>query len=297
MEQYQINKHISLKLVKDKTIIYVGDEKFMICKSLILSILREQISDYSGFNSVDDLILGQESTEGMESEEFEISPKDKFWGHCSNLEAWIESDYDTSLLDSSLAFPLLKRLTELGVYDAIRVFKEEIARRLSTGSYKTQTYLIIEGYAEHLNQDELINGILKPAEANIMSSLRFKTNLNYKLIGDFDDDDARERNLMGKIYDDSLLFSVTDSSVSELEVELTKKNPYLISTINDLQKLKNLVIFVHRINSGHPIINFDLKALEELTIITEAPVKALRLKKVNFSRVKKIQIKKIERLK
>jgi len=41
---------------------------------------------------------------------FLIKPREEFWGHCSNLQAWIEFDYHPELLHSSLTIPILKRL-------------------------------------------------------------------------------------------------------------------------------------------------------------------------------------------
>jgi hypothetical protein len=43
-----------------------------------------------------------------------IPPEIRFWAHCSNLETWGENNYDTRLIHSNLAFPLLKKLTEAG---------------------------------------------------------------------------------------------------------------------------------------------------------------------------------------
>lgn len=63
----------------------------------------------------------------------DITPEEEFWGHCSNLQAWVENNYDTRLLHSNIAFPLLKKLTEAGDPNTNKVFKEEIARRFESG--------------------------------------------------------------------------------------------------------------------------------------------------------------------
>lgn len=73
----------------------------------------------------------------------------------TKLQAWYEQDYDTRLLHSNLAFPLLKKLTYCGDPFAKKVFKEEIAKRLESGFLPVVLYLIKEGYLSYLNAEEL----------------------------------------------------------------------------------------------------------------------------------------------
>ena len=87
---------------------------------------------------------------------YDIPPETEFWGHCSNIQAWIENDYNTCILHSNIAFPLLKELTKAGDPKAKRVFKEEIAKRMSSGYYPTIKYLILEGYLFFLTIEELL---------------------------------------------------------------------------------------------------------------------------------------------
>ena len=68
---------------------------------------------------------------------------------------WNEFNYDTRLLHSNLAFPLLRKLTELGDFRAKKVFKEEIAKRVTTGYNPIIQFLTSEGYLEFLNFEEL----------------------------------------------------------------------------------------------------------------------------------------------
>ncbi|MHA1240841.1 MAG: Cdc6/Cdc18 family protein [Promethearchaeota archaeon] len=87
--------------------------------------------------------------------EYEIDPETEFWGHCSNLQAWYEHNYDTRLLHSNLSFPLLKKLAEVGDPIANRVFKEEIVKRLESGYPTVIKYIIEEKLLENLNREEL----------------------------------------------------------------------------------------------------------------------------------------------
>ena len=83
-----------------------------------------------------------------------IPPETEFWGHCSNLQVWFENNYDTRLLHSNLAFPLLKRLTEVGDNQAKNVFNEEIVKRLRSGVFNTFLFLFETEYISYLSKDE-----------------------------------------------------------------------------------------------------------------------------------------------
>jgi len=56
-----------------------------------------------------------------------------------------------------LAFPLLKKLTEVGDPIALRVFREEIAKRYFEGNENVKKFLRIEGYLNYLTEEELEN--------------------------------------------------------------------------------------------------------------------------------------------
>ncbi|KKM24525.1 hypothetical protein LCGC14_1604240, partial [marine sediment metagenome] len=87
---------------------------------------------------------------------YNISPEAEFWAHSSNIQAWVEHDYDTCILHSNLAFPLLRELVKAGDLIAKRVFKEEIAKRIGSGYFTTIMYLILEGYLSFLTGEELL---------------------------------------------------------------------------------------------------------------------------------------------
>jgi len=73
----------------------------------------------------------------------------------NEFEELIEEEDCTDIIHSNLAFPLLKKLTEVGDPMPKRVFKEEIARRYKEGNITVRTYLEKEGYLNYLNKDEL----------------------------------------------------------------------------------------------------------------------------------------------
>jgi hypothetical protein len=105
----------------------------------------------------------------METDHSIISSKSEFWGHCSNIQAWYENNYDTRILHSNLAFPLLKELVNAGDFLAKKIFKEEIAKRLESGYPSVVMYLIAQEYLNYLNQEEL---------DTILESSKFLKNLS-----------------------------------------------------------------------------------------------------------------------
>lgn len=173
--EFQVNDFITLKLENKKTYIYVEGKRFSQCKTLLLNIPIEEVISLDEIDSIDEAYEAlNKSLQFAEDETldpgFRIPPDVEFWGHCSNLQVWAENDYDTRLLHSNLAFPLLKKLTEVGDLIAKNVFKDEIAKRFSSGTYSVMLYLINMGYINLLEREELRTLIYSMSE--IFSRLR-----------------------------------------------------------------------------------------------------------------------------
>ena len=183
-KEFKVNNFITLKLEQGKTFIYINERKFMQCIRLVLHIPLEEAELFSGFGSIDEVSEGFnkylyenqiidediEPIEDVKGNEYLISPEQEFWGHCSNLQTWYEHNYDTRILKSDLAFPLLKKLTEEGDPLAKKVFKEEIAKRLETGFLGVIVYLLQENYLSYFSKEEIIT-------ANCFNLLK-KTNVD-----------------------------------------------------------------------------------------------------------------------
>lgn len=153
MEPFRINKYLTLKLEDGKTNMYIEGELFQQCRSLMLNIPKERIEGLHSIKSIDE---ATEKLNYVRKGDFnnEIDPNEEFWAHCSNLQAWVEYDYDSRILHSNLAFPLLKKLSEVGDPKAKNVFKEEIIYRFYHGTETVQEYLIEEGYLDMINDEE-----------------------------------------------------------------------------------------------------------------------------------------------
>ena len=191
MKEFKINNYITLKLEADKTIIYVKGKRFNQCKYILVRKKVDELEDLLEIESVDE--LAEESIdeiaenldhtlEGIDEEEIEriepevleriepevidIPPETKFWVHCSNIQIWTENNYDTRLLHSNLAFPLLKELVEAGDPKAKMIFSEEIAKRIEHQYFPVIQYLINEDYLTYLDDTQFIT-LLDLAYINI----------------------------------------------------------------------------------------------------------------------------------
>ncbi|MFX0012812.1 MAG: hypothetical protein ACFE9R_21045 [Candidatus Hermodarchaeota archaeon] len=113
MDEFKINQYLTLKLEGNRTNIYVNEELFQQCKFLLLEIPIEKISSFDEIESIDEASEKLDrSLEQPREGSPRIPPETEFWGHCSNMQVWAENDYDTRLLHSNLAFPLLEKLNK-----------------------------------------------------------------------------------------------------------------------------------------------------------------------------------------
>lgn len=152
-EIFKINDYITLKLEDDRTNIYIKRRLFTHCKYLLFSFTKDELSDYEEINSIDE--IKDKYDHSHEGHSKKIPSEVEFWGHCSNLQAWYENNYDSRLLHSNLAFPLLKELVKSGDQKAKQVFKEEIALRFESGFEKIIKFLLNEKYLFFLEFDEI----------------------------------------------------------------------------------------------------------------------------------------------
>lgn len=260
MIEFMVNKFITLRLEEGETNIYINDKLFNQCKFVIVSKNVEEIEVLSYIMSVDDLLEISESS--FEPEKMNIPIEARFWAHCSNLQTWAENNYDTRLLHSNLSFPLLKELYLVGDISAKRVFKEEIAKRLKTGSYFVQKYLFLEGYKSYLTPDEIISGVLNTDEAEALIEISRVTYQNYEMIPSFDEDEFRHKQSPFQF------FSVSNGNVIELELVINGFNPYIPKVIKKLKNLKSLNIYINSTDEHKLDFNVSLPSLKHLEITT-----------------------------
>ncbi len=152
VKEFKINSLLSLKLEGGRTNIYVKNRLFRQCMYLLLNIPVSRIEEYDEINSIDEAAVKLDRS--MERDHRKVPPETEFWGHCSNIQAWADNEYDTRILHRNLAFPLLKALVDAGDPIAKRKFKEEIAIRYATGHPTVIRFLTQNGYLHYLTEDE-----------------------------------------------------------------------------------------------------------------------------------------------
>ena len=152
-QEYKINQYLTLKLEDEKVNIYINDKLVNICKHLILEVPFQDVDQFNEFKSIDEIADKIDRT--IKKKNNIIPLELEFWGHCSNIQAWVENDYDTRILHSKLAFPLLKTLASVGDPKAKKNFKDEIFKRLISG-YQPVIQTIFNGdYLDYFSIEEL----------------------------------------------------------------------------------------------------------------------------------------------
>lgn len=127
-KEFIINEYISLRLEGVQTVIYIKGKKFRHCKYLLINITPQNFRDFDEMRSIDE--VAEFLDHSLDSKKFtNMTPEIEFWGHCSNLQAWEENEYNPKLIHSNLSRPLLKELTKVGDPIAKARYKEEIIKK------------------------------------------------------------------------------------------------------------------------------------------------------------------------
>lgn len=261
-KEFVINKYLTLKLKGKKTKIYAGGHEFLICKAVIVNIPKEKIPEVK---SMDDVF---EVSEVIEEEKdftkYGITPLTEFWVHCSNLQVWAENGYNTDLLQTDLAFPLLKRLSELGDVTAKIIFKEEIARRYAYGTYDTKDYLEYEGFLDYLTMEELIIGGLPFEESSLVLDIidfMKQYGITYEIAKSLDEDKVRHR-----LNSSEHFFTLEYGHVYIFEYDLFNESIHLLSRFSAFKGMRNLILYLRDLKQGIinnlNLKNVSIKALE-----------------------------------
>lgn len=151
-KEYKINDFITVKLENKQTIIYINEKKFRQCKYLLFSITDDKAwKEQKEIKSIDD--LKKYLDKRHEFHKSSISPETEFWGHCSNLEAWVENNYDLRIIHTNLGFPLLEEIAKHD-QNALIHLKEEIAYRIQEGGMNAY-HTLKSKYKKYFKPEEL----------------------------------------------------------------------------------------------------------------------------------------------
>jgi Leucine-rich repeat (LRR) protein len=310
-EKYKINKFIELRLEGKETVIYLNGNKYIQCKMILKNFHVDDLIHIKDYNSIDALL--QNFDTDLTNSYHNISPKEEFWAHCSNLEVWSENMYDTQLLHFNLAFPLLKELAKLGDVNARKIFREEIGKRITSGDLKTVKYLILENYIENLTDEEtefifrelknldLVNTDLKEFPQIIFRMINLeKLWLDHNKINKIPHKIERLKKLRQLSLWDNQIDYLPDSIGKLANLEelflLNNKIQEIPNSIKNLNQLKMINLSMNKIKNGiEPL--FRLSKLEKLelsnNLINKIPKisensKSLKLLDLSYNKIKEI---------
>jgi hypothetical protein len=267
MLEFRINDFITLKLEDNKTNIYVLGEEFVQCKYLLMNIPIQDIEIYDEINSIDeaserlDTSLDLGNPEGFHLRK-ELSAEVEFWGHCSNLQVWAEQDYDTRFIHSNLAFPLLKKLTEVGDLRARKMFKNEIGKRFEMGPDSVRQFLALEGYLDYLTREEMWDILPNQSEVRILRAIEKEVGAELKLRSN-----EVEELVWGK-EPNQLAFSIKDTYAMEIAFLNFKNLPALkwqkiFALLSKLTSLRGLYLSHNNLTT----IPDDIRHLKSLEVL------------------------------
>jgi len=174
--EFQVNEYLSLRLEDNRTNIYIGGKLFRHCKFLLINIPVDKLDFLDELESIDEAAEKLDhSLEPLREKKqivYTISPEVEFWGHCSNLQVWYENGYNSRLLHSNLAFPLLRELSRVGDPQAKKIFKEEIAERYNYSIESVREYLRSEHFLRNLSTEEFLGLIQDETDREVIEQLR-----------------------------------------------------------------------------------------------------------------------------
>ncbi|MEJ2248423.1 MAG: leucine-rich repeat protein [Candidatus Lokiarchaeota archaeon] len=189
LQEFRVNKFISLKLEKGRwnekgeedeyeeesyrIQIYVNDEPFRLCKYLLL--INPHLKEHQWqINSIDEAkeLLRDDLDLKLTPKDLGITPEEEFWAHCSNLQVWVEHDYDPRLIDTHLAFPILIKLKDLGDITAQKQYNQVIIDRYVRGTEKSREMLREFGYLNSLTREEVLSLIEDPEDLDALLELQ-----------------------------------------------------------------------------------------------------------------------------
>ena len=293
----QINQYITLKLEHGRTFIYVNGRRFIQCIRLVLNIQKQDIPLYDEIESIDEAanvyknhiyqnrIVRGPMAAPVRNQSHDITPEQEFWGHCSNLQAWVENNYNTRILMSNISFPLLRELSRAGDPVARRLYKEEIALRLESGYPSVVQYILAQGYIGEFSPDEFetileSTGIIQKLsrDSKVLSSLlnscihKFPTLIEKIII-----------QILNLPNSEDLLLSMINRDISYSKLPGFLQNYNILKISQFLVKLKNILENnLKKIDENkHEIILKCVKAINEQ--LSKYEMNSIRTRRASYN--------------
>ncbi|MFX1363581.1 MAG: hypothetical protein ACFFCE_09780 [Promethearchaeota archaeon] len=236
--EFVINEYITLKLIKGKTEIYVAGEPFHQCKYLLLNLTKKDFTKFDNIDSIDQAFeIYNNLDKNHEKDHSLIDPESEFIGHCSNLQAWYEHDYDLRILHSSLSIPLLKKIAFLGDKKAIIRLKESIATRIATRNYNTIIFYLNEQYLRLFSNEELEVMFEDWLDKKVIFTLMEKRRIWYPLLKEMIE---RGISRAQEIIKREIILYLKEDNFEAYRY-LLQKDFFRLLTLKDLEELYDLI--------------------------------------------------------
>ncbi len=214
VKEFKINEHLRVVLSEYGIEVRFINYKFFRCYHVPIKIEVKQLTTLNEIQPFDEfqeamnfekelLRYGVTPKTIIESNFKKVPKEDLFWVQCSNLQVWAENDYNSNLLPNRIAFPLLKKLVEVGDLKAKEVFEKEIVKRLESNHLPTINFLLEEGYLSYLGGSKV-----KEQMKKVFS------NLDTKAIKGFDVEEMKKT--LKYLTKNGEIFSIPKSLKSEL---------------------------------------------------------------------------------
>jgi len=148
LKEYKITDNLSVKLRYDKptvrggivtsrskkTVVIVDGKEIAQCMFLMLNIPLDETNDTFDYVNIDEMAGNYSADLERNRDKYGLTAEEEFWGHCSNLEAWVENDYNPNLLRSNLSVPLLTKLahTDIKIFDSLLYHLDDMWKAYKT---------------------------------------------------------------------------------------------------------------------------------------------------------------------
>ncbi len=237
-------------------------------------------------HSIDDI---EQKDRSSQYNQIEITPQEEFWGHCSNLQAWIENDYNTRLLHRSLAFHLLKELAALGDPKAKKMFKKEIIDTFSSHSIPVMLYLLLNGFLNDFSDEErhsINEGLDKIYTTSFFAKNLYPENCNILFHKHELDNNLEKYHLQPKLLSKQYTRRDLDIKIPSFIKKTPGETITDITTISELKTNTDftaLGLFQNKIT--------EIKGLDELTYLRQVGLNCNEITEIkNLDKIKKLRL-------
>lgn len=232
-----------------------------------MNVPLSEVHDYESIDQASDF-YNKQLEHKITPQDVGLTPEEEFKGHCSNLQVWVENNYDTCLLHRNLAFPLLTKLSKVGDPIAQDVLAQEIIERFKSGSTTVQLYLIINYYLRLLKTEAVEDLLPYIVDKRVLACLGVYFELEKDLISEI-----KVLNLLVKMdlinYEYLMVLANRYIKIKDIRMAILVMRKILMLYKNDekaLFFLAHLYMFEKKINKSKKTLlrlrNSEFKAVK-----------------------------------